>query len=138
AHQEPAAYRSARVRERAHLAAWLDDLDGVDAPLFLIAGGLGTGKTTLLTDFVTMARSRGIVVVEAGSPIGLASFALRRVADQLGINSEDINDSQLSAHIRASLRAFGHGGRHCVIVVDDVHRGDAAMIALLHDLVVNP
>ncbi|GAA4770797.1 AAA family ATPase [Actinomycetospora chibensis] len=130
-----------RARELELLEGWLDTARAGSGRLVLCAGEPGIGKTRLAQELAGRALARGTAVAWARCAEATGAPALwpwRQVLRSIGADVDVLVGDASSPEDRfrvvedvvAALRAAGEPDG-LVVVVDDIHRGDEASLAVL-------
>ena len=135
-----------RGRELARLGAWLDRARAGVGRLVLCAGEPGIGKTRLAQELADRARASGVPVAWGACTEAEDAPALwpwRQVLSGLGVDLAAVPAAAGSGEDRfRAVDAVGSALRDAarpgglLVVVDDVHRADAASVALLRHVAV--
>jgi type II secretory pathway predicted ATPase ExeA/electron transfer flavoprotein alpha/beta subunit len=88
----------------------------------MLAGGYGTGKTTIAKEILTeIEQNDSYKSVYISNPMINSTELLQEVAYQLGCNGSDESRLILRRHIAGKLEAIASHGDHTVILVDEAH-----------------
>jgi general secretion pathway protein A len=114
---DPQFYFDSRQHRRAmaFVEYGLDQGEG----FIVITGDVGTGKTTLVRNFLAGLDPAQVVAVELVSTQLDAEDLLRMVAGAFGIRTNDLAKSELLLSLEAVLAAHAGQGRRCLLVVDE-------------------
>lgn len=107
--------------------------------LVLVTGDSGAGKTTLLENFVNQQDEQDLVCFFAALTTDTPQQALYEIAGQLGIDSAAGSESfeQLIKEIRDySLQRLDQG-KNCIVIIDDAHLFDQAVLEQLYQLTLD-
>jgi DNA-binding CsgD family transcriptional regulator len=118
----------------AELAAIVDAFESRKAVCWVLAGGIGVGKTRLAREALRRVEARGfatlwVVATRASASIPLAAFA--HLLPE--IEAENTSLLELLGRARKGLIQRG-GGRRLLIGIDDAHLLDDASATLVHQL----
>ena len=88
----------------------------------LLAGGYGTGKTTIARELLTeLEQNDNYKSVYISNPLVNSTELLQEIAYQLGCDSENESRLILRRNITKKLEDIARDGNHSVIVVDEAH-----------------
>ena len=113
-----------RTRERALLAASLDDALAARGSVVLLTGEGGMGKTTLADELIEIAKARGVIVARGHAWEGQGSPPLvvwREVFEALG---EPVAGRLDAGRVRQLLAEASRRGP-LLVVLEDLHASDA-------------
>lgn len=122
-----------RTRERAVLAAALDDAVAGRGSVVLLTGEGGIGKTTLAEELATSALARGVRVARGHAWEGAGSPPLvvwQEVLEELG----EVGAGDERVDGRSLLRALRQPANPVLVVLEDLHSADADSLRLLSQL----
>jgi general secretion pathway protein A len=114
---DPQFYFDSRQHRRAmaFVEYGLDQGEG----FVVITGDVGTGKTTLVRNFLAGLDSQQVVAAQLVSTQLDAEDLLRMVAAAFGIRTHGLAKSDLLLSLESVLAAHAGQGRRCLLVVDE-------------------
>jgi len=125
-----------RTRERAVLAAALDDAVSGRGSVVLLTGEGGIGKTTLAEELATAALARGVQVARGHAWEGAGSPPLvvwQEVLEELGqLGQLGAGDERVDS--RSVLQGLRGAPGPVLVVLEDLHSADADSLRLLAHL----
>lgn len=108
-------------RAKSYLLYALDKHEGV----LLLTGLPGTGKSSLINEYVRESGGSNLMLAEIVSSRLGAEDLLRMVAVRFGVETDGVMKSALLASLEQRFRMLLEQGRHAVLIVDEAQGLDA-------------